>query len=114
MSEQRPGLWTYYSEVLYGFYASEVTVAALDREEAVKLSVAGALAFVDERIRDLWSFSFRIPSPDQSDGFESHYLEDDAEDYAEMRTRLIMALQVEAEEKIQPVASGALIIHHSG
>jgi hypothetical protein len=114
MSQPNSVLWSYHSTVLDGFYQSEVIVVAPSREDAVAAAVAAVIGFVDERIEEYFSFSFKVPPSAGEERGQTLMLDGDDDIYLDVRTRLILAVESEANERIEQVLSGALVMYHSG
>lgn len=89
-------LWCMHSDVLNGFYSSDIIVAADDMDEALWRAQAYARSWVHQRIQEHGGFG---------DAWEHD------PDFQENLEKLLNELSVEIDMKLAPVAAGAIIFH---
>jgi hypothetical protein len=96
MSEQK--LWSMESDVLGGFYQSEVIVMAASHAAAVDAACTAFDQHIDQNLKMMWTCSFC-----------GVYLDPDEDSYAEDREAVTSSFRAEAMAKLEHIPSGRIL-----
>lgn len=108
-------LWTYDSEVLNGFYQSQVVTVASSLDEAVEKSVQAIKEITDDALREYSVVTRKIPEDgDIPARIVTMYSDDEPEDLALMFSQILDAARKEARLKARYALRGYTAFYHSG
>lgn len=115
MAQTETQMWKYWSRFLDGFYASWVIVQGRDKAEAVDNAMKAIEAHLQEhfdRFGGNGSFSVEFTREGPKGSYTDRVtLDPSEEDFDELKAEALAAARAEAEQMLEPVEHGRLVLY---